>query len=363
MAQSVDQLDDDGEGIDSCTLVILQVKTMRVCSAILAAKSPFFLKLFSNGMKESCQRHAMIRIADSEEKAFKELLHFMYSGKLAPVIEPTLLVDILMAADKFEVVSCMEHCCQCLSRLPMTPKSAVRCLDLPCSISMAAALTKMAKKFLAQWYKDFLSTEFQDELMRVPLAGIQAILSSNRPRTASEESIYDFVLRWARSQYPNSEERDKILSSRLLPLVPLSMTDAIRIDHPSNIINFTINRDLCNNLFPLGTVRSVPFNCEGLAFFISACCCKEKEQLQFFNLSINMIEGKGATWGPIDYKIEVMTRRSLEFVTKHRHTTPPNTRQTVGCKVPWSELMADDSTFFIDGKLHVRVHVKISQQA
>nr|XP_045084644.1 BTB/POZ domain-containing protein POB1-like [Aegilops tauschii subsp. strangulata] len=330
MAQSVDQLDDDGEGIDSCTLVILQVKTMRVCSAILAAKSPFFLKLFSNGMKESCQRHAMIRIADSEEKAFKELLHFMYSGKLAPVIEPTLLVDILMAADKFEVVSCMEHCCQCLSRLPMTPKSAVR---------------------------------FQDELMRVPLAGIQAILSSNRPRTASEESIYDFVLRWARSQYPNSEERDKILSSRLLPLVPLSMTDAIRIDHPSNIINFTINRDLCNNLFPLGTVRSVPFNCEGLAFFISACCCKEKEQLQFFNLSINMIEGKGATWGPIDYKIEVMTRRSLEFVTKHRHTTPPNTRQTVGCKVPWSELMADDSTFFIDGKLHVRVHVKISQQA
>ncbi|KAF7074307.1 hypothetical protein CFC21_079203, partial [Triticum aestivum] len=271
------------------------------------------------------------------ERAFKELLHFMYSGKLTPAIEPTLLVDILMAADKFEVVSCMEHC-------------------------LAATLTKTAKKFLAQWYKDFLSTEFQDELMRVPLAGIQAILSSNRPRTASEESIYDFVLRWARSQYPNSEERDKILSSRLLPLVPLSMTDAIRIDHPSNIVNFTINRDLCNNLFPLGTVRSVPFNCEGLAFFISACC-KEKEQLQFFNLSINMIEGKGATWGPIDYKIEVMTRRSLEFVTKHRHTTPPNTRQTVGCKVPWSELMADDSTFFIDGKLHVRVHVKISQQA
>ncbi|KAI5009277.1 hypothetical protein ZWY2020_011372 [Hordeum vulgare] len=82
---------------------ILTVKSLHVNSAILAARSPFFLKLFSNGMKESHdQTHPRIRIAHSEENAFMELLRFMYSGKLT-TIEPTLLLDILMAADKFEV--------------------------------------------------------------------------------------------------------------------------------------------------------------------------------------------------------------------------------------------------------------------
>ena len=86
-----------------------------------------------------------------------ELLHFMYSGKLTATTDPTLLVDILMAADKFEVVSCMKFCGQRLIAVPMTPESALLYLDLPCSISMATAvqpLTDAAKEFLANKYKD-----------------------------------------------------------------------------------------------------------------------------------------------------------------------------------------------------------------
>ncbi|XP_045085068.1 BTB/POZ domain-containing protein At2g46260 isoform X2 [Aegilops tauschii subsp. strangulata] len=214
----------DGKGIDSsCTVMdtpVLRVNTIHVSSAILAAKSPFFLKLFSNGMKESDQRHATLTIADSEEKAFMALLHLMYTGKLTPTTESTLLVDMLMAADKFEVVSCMKLCSQGLIDLPMTLESAVRCLDLPCTIPLAAAIKEAAKTFFAETYKEFLSTKFQDELMRVPLAGIRAILSRNHLGIVSEGAVYEFMLRWACSQYSNSEERHKILSSRLLPLVP-----------------------------------------------------------------------------------------------------------------------------------------------
>jgi hypothetical protein len=83
----------------------------------------------------------------------------MYSGKLTPTIEPTHLVDILMAGDKFEVISCMKHCGQRLIDLPMTAESAVLCLDLPSSISVPAALTEAAKKFLAERYEQFLSSE------------------------------------------------------------------------------------------------------------------------------------------------------------------------------------------------------------
>ncbi|KAM3277615.1 hypothetical protein ACQJBY_045488 [Aegilops geniculata] len=362
---------DDGKDIDSsCTVMalmggtpVLRVNTIHISSAILAAQSTFFLKLFSNGMKESDQRHATVTIADSEEKAFIELLRFMYSGKLTPTTEPTLLVDILMAADKFEVESCMKLCGQRLIDQPMTPESAARCLDLPRSISMASAVKEAAKKFLAERYKEFLSTKFQDELMRIPLAGILAILSRNRLGMECEGSIYDFLLRWACLQYPNSEERHQILSSRLLPLVTraLSMTDAVLIDHPSCIINFTIKREKCLGLFLSGVLRSQPFHCAGRGFLLMADC-RMIEQVPFFAILVKMLEeDKGAASGTIDYIIGFKTRPSLKFSSKHCRATTSNIRRGVGCMIPWSKFIADDS-HFIDGKVHLRVQVKVTPQ-
>lgn len=85
-----------------------------------------------------------------------ELLNFMYSTKLSINTAPALL-DVLMAADKFEVASCMRHCSRSLRSLPMTPESALLYLDLPSSVLMADAvqpLTDAAKQFLAVRYKD-----------------------------------------------------------------------------------------------------------------------------------------------------------------------------------------------------------------
>jgi hypothetical protein len=92
----------------------------------------------------------------TEENAVMELLGFMYRGKLTPR-EPTLLLDILMAADKFEVLSCMRHCSQLLTRLRMTTESALLYLEHPCSVLMVAEVQRVvgaAKEFLANKYKD-----------------------------------------------------------------------------------------------------------------------------------------------------------------------------------------------------------------
>ena len=86
-----------------------------------------------------------------------ELLSFMYTGKLTSV-EPTLLLDILMAADKFEVISCMRHCSQLLRSLPMTTESALLYIDHPCSTLSAPEVQHAmgaAKEFIANKYKDF----------------------------------------------------------------------------------------------------------------------------------------------------------------------------------------------------------------
>ncbi|XBH74268.1 hypothetical protein VPH35_101250 [Triticum aestivum] len=210
------------DGEDPRMEEVLRVKTIFINSAIIAARSPFFLKLFSNGMKEFVQTHTTVRVVDSDEHAFMELLGFIYSGKLTST-EPTLLLDILMAADKFEVVSCMRHCCHLLTSLPLTTKSALLYLDHPCSTLMAAEVQRLivaAKEFLCHKYKDF--TKFQHELMNFPLVGIEAIFSSTNLQVLIEDEIYTFMLKWARARYPELDERRTILSSRLLPLVRFS---------------------------------------------------------------------------------------------------------------------------------------------
>lgn len=85
-----------------------------------------------------------------------DLLSFMYSNTLKTTT-PTALLDVLMAADKFEVASCMRCCSTLLRNLPMTCESALLYLDLPSSVSMAEAvqpLTDAAKQFLSARYKD-----------------------------------------------------------------------------------------------------------------------------------------------------------------------------------------------------------------
>jgi len=91
-----------------------------------------------------------------EEGALMELLNFMYSNSLSVTTAPALL-DVLMAADKFEVASCMRYCSRLLRNMPMTPDSALLYLELPSSVLMAEAvqpLTDAAKQFLASRYKD-----------------------------------------------------------------------------------------------------------------------------------------------------------------------------------------------------------------
>lgn len=85
-----------------------------------------------------------------------ELLKFMYSNTLTVTTAPALL-EVLMAADKFEVSSCMRYCSQLLRNIPMTPKSALDYLELPSSVLIAEAvqpLTDTAKQYLADRYKD-----------------------------------------------------------------------------------------------------------------------------------------------------------------------------------------------------------------
>ncbi|XP_073038592.1 BTB/POZ domain-containing protein POB1-like isoform X2 [Primulina eburnea] len=361
---------------------VLRVEMLHISSPILAAKSPFFYKLFSNGMMESEQRHITLRISASEEAAIMELLNFMYSNTLTVTTAPAIL-DVLMAADKFEVASCMRHCSRLLRNLPMTPESALLYLDLPSSVLIADAvqpLTDAAKQFLASRYKDI--SKYQDEVINLPLAGIEAILSSDDLQVASEDAVYDFVLKWTRTRYQTQEERRDILCSRLgryirFPYMTCrklrkvltctdfdhdfatkavldalffkaeashrqrtcAIEDSMYTSHsfieraykyrPVKVIEFEVprqqcvvyldlKREECSHLFPSGRVYSQAFHLGGQGFFLSAHCNMD-QQSSFHCFGLFLgMQEKGSISFAVDYEFAARSKPTEEYVSKYK---------------------------------------------
>ncbi|CAA0838204.1 BTB/POZ domain-containing protein POB1 [Striga hermonthica] len=60
---------------------------------------------------------------------------------------------------------------------------------------------------------------YHEEVLNLPLAGIEAVLSSDDLQVASEDAVYDFVLKWARVHYPRPDERREVLTTHLIRLV------------------------------------------------------------------------------------------------------------------------------------------------
>ncbi|TYJ21102.1 hypothetical protein E1A91_A08G041500v1 [Gossypium mustelinum] len=411
MAEEIHSGDEDENRNESswsmdCSTV-LRVKTLHISSPILAAKSPFFYKLFSNGMRESEQRHVTLRINASEEDALLELLNFMYSNTLSVTTAPALL-DVLMAADKFEVASCMRYCSWLLHNLPMTPESALLYLDLPSSVLMGEAvqpLTDAAKQYLAARYKDVI--KFQEEVMALPLAGIQAILASDDLQIASEDAVYDFVLKWARAQYPELEDRREVLGSHLAQYIRfpymtcrklkkvLTCNDfdqdvasklvlealfykadapyrqrslaaeesatsnrrfieraykyrpvkvvEFELPHQQCVVYLDLKREECVNLFPSGRVYSQAFHLGGQGFFLSAHCNMD-QQSSFHCLGLFLgMQEKGSASFAVDYEFAARLKPTEEFVCKYKG----NYTFTGGKAVGYRNLFAVPWTSFV----------------
>ena len=388
-----------------CSTVV-RIKTLHISSPILAAKSPFFYKLFSNGMKESEQRHVTLRITASEEAALMELLNFMYSNTLSTTSAPALL-DVLMAADKFEVASCMRYCSRLLRNTPMTPESAMLYLELPSSVLMADAvlpLTDAARQYLASRYKDM--TKFQEEVMALPLAGMEAILSSDDLQIASEDAVYDFVLKWARAQYPIQKDRQEVLGSRLGRFIRFPYMTCRKLKkvlqcqdfepevsskfvlealffkadaphrqrtltaeesasnrrfveraykyRPVKVVEFELprqqcvvyldlKREECANLFPSGRVYSQAFHLGGQGFFLSAHCNMDQQSsFHCFGLFLGMQE-KGSVSFAVDYEFAARSKPTEEFVSKYKG----NYTFTGGKAVGYRNLFAIQWTSFM----------------
>lgn len=255
--------------------------------------------------------------------------------------------------------------------------------------------------------KAYCLTRFQEEVMALPLAGIEAILSGDDLQVASEDAVYDFVLKWARTQYPKLEERREILGARLSRLIrfpfmtcrklkkvltcndfehevasklvlealffkaeaphrqrTLAAEDSVSMNRrfveraykyrPVKVVDFELprqhcvvyldlKREECANLFPAGRVYSQAFHLGGQGFFLSAHCNMD-QQSSFHCFGLFLgMQEKGSVSFAVDYEFAARSKPTEEFVSKYKG----NYKFTGGKAVGYRNLFAVPWTAFM----------------
>ena len=227
-----------------------------------------------------------------------------------------------------------------------------------------------------------LLSRFQEEVMALPLAGIEAVLSSDDLQVASEDAVYDFVLKWARAQYPILEERREVLGARLAHYIRfpymtcrklkkvLTCTDfeheaasklvlealffkgepphrqrtlaaeesstlnrrfveraykyrpvkVVEFELPRQqcVVYLDLKREECTNLYPSGRVYSQAFHLGGQGFFLSAHCNMD-QQSSFHCFGLFLgMQEKGSVSFAVDYEFAARSKPTEEFVSKYK---------------------------------------------
>ncbi|XP_034356841.1 TD and POZ domain-containing protein 1-like [Arvicanthis niloticus] len=86
----------------------------RAHKAILAARSPVFRAMFEHEMKESLTNQ--VEIQDMDPQVFKEMMSFIYTGKMPQLHSYSMAIGVLAAADEYGLEGLMAMCEDALYR-------------------------------------------------------------------------------------------------------------------------------------------------------------------------------------------------------------------------------------------------------
>ena len=86
----------------------LKNEAIKAHSIIVSAGSPVLSVMFTQDFVES--RTRVVEIKDTKPQVFKQLLHYIYTGKAPEIEREGMAHDLLVAADKYGVESLKEEC-------------------------------------------------------------------------------------------------------------------------------------------------------------------------------------------------------------------------------------------------------------
>lgn len=132
--------------------IVFQVgsEQIRAHKSILASRSPVFAAMFEHDMKES--QVNIVEIHDFDAQVMKNLLLFMYSGKLTKL--NSIICDLMHAADKYGVKQLTDLCARRMLQL-LCVDNALKYL-IAAHLSSCTALKTDLIKFIVQHQKEII---------------------------------------------------------------------------------------------------------------------------------------------------------------------------------------------------------------
>ncbi|XP_028638504.1 TD and POZ domain-containing protein 5-like [Grammomys surdaster] len=106
LTDDLKELSENSLFTDCCLLV--GGYEFRAHKAILAARSPVFRAMFEHEMKEGLTNR--VEIQDLDPQVFKEMMGFMYTGKVPHFQSYWMTIGVLAAADKYGLEDLMARC-------------------------------------------------------------------------------------------------------------------------------------------------------------------------------------------------------------------------------------------------------------
>ncbi|CAI5510186.1 unnamed protein product [Closterium sp. Naga37s-1] len=204
---------------------------VHVISAILVSQSDFFKSLFSpqwrppppplllSSPSSECAKPApvTIRLAPEEQQPFMHLLHYLYTGRLGSD-DPEAVLHLLLLANKFSVLSCVDVCAHHLREVPLTLDIACTLLRVCSNVALSDAATFLlasSSAFLVQHFTSLDATWQTPEFLSLPLEALQALLGSDDVGVQAEETVLEACLHWVRHHWPDDLMRRKEMLGRL----------------------------------------------------------------------------------------------------------------------------------------------------
>ncbi|KNA06189.1 hypothetical protein SOVF_183290 [Spinacia oleracea] len=153
-----------------------------------------FLKMFTNGMRESAS--TKVRLREVSPEALKAMLNYMYSGELDMEDikdNDTLLLHILLLADQFGITHLQQECCKILLEC-LYEDSVCQILQVISSIPSCKVIEEFCKRKFSMQF-DYCTAASMDFTL-LDEATIRSILQHPDLTVTSEEKVLNAILLW-----------------------------------------------------------------------------------------------------------------------------------------------------------------------
>lgn len=184
------------------------MEKLHVNSAILAAHSDYFMRMFSNGMSESSSEVAIVHVNEQEKFVLQQLIQYMYTGRLPEPLNVEGTITLLCLADRFAISSCMEPLAKVLKRFPSTSSDCLLVLGLPESLKAERSVQPVVEHC-----RSYLASQFQDisskkgDFLSLSIEGVKVILDSDALMVAYEEEVFQIFLDWIDANCRTADEK------------------------------------------------------------------------------------------------------------------------------------------------------------